>query len=307
MPTSIPATAVGFSRRPSPSRIEGASWTITRRIAPTPTPKSSAARLGSKAEAPIQAPRIAGAPAIRPRPSRRTSPGRAAPSRAQRRDDRQALGGVVDREADDEEGAERERAGRVGGTDRQALAEVVEADPDRDQERQVGPRRRPCRRRPRAWARCAWSQRRSRPGPGRRSSAPTKTRLGRRTPRAPRRRSQALEPGVDREEGEQADGEGDQRPHPRVPRRRRKGSQSIPEADRDDADVDPEQRHQAEKPRSASGVSAATAIWASIVPPVEVRTRSVGLAFDPRIGDVEVVEPRRPISRLATSKGRRRR
>ena len=95
-----------------------------------------------KAAAPIQAPRIAGAPAIRPR--REQAPdGRAAGARpglaaAQRRDDRQALGRVVDREADDEEGAERERPGRVGGADRQALAEVVEADPDRDQQRQVG-------------------------------------------------------------------------------------------------------------------------------------------------------------------------
>ena len=81
MPASMPRTLDGWSRRPSGSRIAGASWTITRAIAPTPTPKSSAARLGSKAAAPIQAPRIAGAPAIRPRPSSRAKLG-GAPSRS---------------------------------------------------------------------------------------------------------------------------------------------------------------------------------------------------------------------------------
>ena len=95
--------------------------------------------------APIRAPTIAGAPAIRPRPSRRASEGARA---RQRGDDREALGRVVDREADDEERAERELADRVGGADREALAEVVEADPDRDHQRQ--PRRAGATRRRRA-------------------------------------------------------------------------------------------------------------------------------------------------------------
>ena len=43
----------------------------------------------------------------------------------------------MDREADDEEGAERELADRVGGADREALAEVVQADPDRDHQREA--------------------------------------------------------------------------------------------------------------------------------------------------------------------------
>ncbi len=43
----------------------------------------------------------------------------------------------MQREADDEEGAERERSRRVGGADRQSLAEVVQADPDRDEQREL--------------------------------------------------------------------------------------------------------------------------------------------------------------------------
>jgi hypothetical protein len=83
------------------------------------------------ADAPIHAPRIAGAPAIRPS-SRREATALA----RERRDDRQPLGGVVQREADDEERPERERPDRVGRADREPLAEVVQADPDRDQQRQ---------------------------------------------------------------------------------------------------------------------------------------------------------------------------
>ena len=67
------------------------------------------------------------------------SPGVRPGALAQRRDDRQALGGVVDREANNQEGAEGERPGGVGRADRQALAEVVQADPDRDQQGHVEP------------------------------------------------------------------------------------------------------------------------------------------------------------------------
>ncbi len=52
----------------------------------------------------------------------------------ERRDDGQAFGGVVECEAKDEEGAEGELADRVGRADRQALAEVVQADAGRDQQ-----------------------------------------------------------------------------------------------------------------------------------------------------------------------------
>ena len=130
---------------------------------------------------------------------------------AQRRHDRQALGGVVDREADDEEGAQGERPARVGGADRQALAEVVEADPDRHQQRQVGAAGARRRRRLR---RAALAAREVGVDPGQgqvgdegadedeAGAAEGGRRLG--------GDLQPLEPGVDREEGEQADGEGDQ-------------------------------------------------------------------------------------------------
>jgi hypothetical protein len=65
MPAIMPATETGWRNRPSSSRIAGAICTITRAIAPTPTPKSSAARLGSKAAAPIQAPKAAGGHPLR--------------------------------------------------------------------------------------------------------------------------------------------------------------------------------------------------------------------------------------------------
>ena len=58
----------------------------------------------------------------------------------QRRGDADALGDVVQREAEHEEGAEPRGAGREGGADREALAEVVQADAERDggRERQPG-------------------------------------------------------------------------------------------------------------------------------------------------------------------------
>ena len=82
-------------------------------------------------------PRMAGAPASK------ASPTKAAERRRllhQRRGDADAFGDVVKREAEHEEGAEPCGSGREGGTDREALAEVVQADPDRDggRERQPG-------------------------------------------------------------------------------------------------------------------------------------------------------------------------
>ena len=56
----------------------------------------------------------------------------------------------MDRESDHEQRAERERAGGIRRADREALAEVVEPDADRDEQREVGPAgrlaRRPTRR-----------------------------------------------------------------------------------------------------------------------------------------------------------------
>ena len=133
----------------------------------------------------------------------------------------------MDREADDEEGAQRQRAGRVGGADREALAEVVEADPDRHQQRQVGIA---------AGA-----------GVGARAAATRQVGVdsgegqvgdeGAEEDEAGAAEGgrglggdlQPLEAGVDREEGEQADGEGDQGRHPaRRSGAAGTGSQSIP-------------------------------------------------------------------------------
>ena len=128
-PAAIAAAFAASSTRPAESRIAGAIWTITWTIAPTPTPSRNADSSPLSIDAPISAPRIAGAPAIRPR---LRQPRWRHALADQRRDDRDPLGGVVDREADDQEGAQGELADGVRGADREALAEVVEADSDRD-------------------------------------------------------------------------------------------------------------------------------------------------------------------------------
>ena len=126
-------------RAPARRAATARAATITCTIAPAPTPNRNAARLELNADAPIHAPRTAGAPAIRPSSASRPSD---RPLVRDRRDDRQALGRVVQREADHEERAERERADRVRGADRDALAEVVQADPDRDEHAPAMPPRR---------------------------------------------------------------------------------------------------------------------------------------------------------------------
>ena len=54
----------------------------------------------------------------------------------QRRDDAEALGGVVQREADDQHGGQGDLVAGRGLADGQALGEVVQADADRDEQRQ---------------------------------------------------------------------------------------------------------------------------------------------------------------------------
>ena len=83
----------------------------------------------------MNAPMIAGAPAISPSRARRPSEGRFFPR--ERSHDRQPLGRVVERKAEDQEGAERELSDRVCGPDREALAEVVKSDPDGDEQREL--------------------------------------------------------------------------------------------------------------------------------------------------------------------------
>ena len=57
-----------------------------------------------------------------------------------RPDDAEALGRVVQAEADDQDERERELAGGGRLADREPLAEVVQADPGGDQEREPPPR-----------------------------------------------------------------------------------------------------------------------------------------------------------------------
>ena len=57
-------------------------------------------------------------------------------SRARRRHDREPLGRVVQREADDEQRAERRFAQGERGADGEPFTEIVEADADRNQDRQ---------------------------------------------------------------------------------------------------------------------------------------------------------------------------
>ena len=123
--------------------------------------------------------------------------------------------------------AEGERAGRVGRADQDALAEVVQADPDRDQRRELEPGG--------ALASVARSRRASHPRVG-----PGEQQIGRgRAEQDERRPAECLRPGtgdlealeqrVDAEEGEQADREREQASE-RSPARTAaaSGNQSIP-------------------------------------------------------------------------------
>ena len=87
---------------------------------------------------PIQAPGIAGAPAIERQHGEPAEPTTLA-ALGDRRRDPEPLGDVVDHEADDEERPERELAERERRADREPLAEVVQADADRDERREREP------------------------------------------------------------------------------------------------------------------------------------------------------------------------
>ena len=197
-----------------PDAEAGTIWTTTWAMAPTPTPTAGAASAALSTEAPSSAPRIAGAPAIRPSPTR--EPRRRALV-GQRRDDRQPLGRVVQREPDDQRRAEGELADRVGRADRQPLAEVVQPDPDGDH----AP---PAAARPAARRRSRGRDARGRGPPPvsarNASAAPSSTSTG--PPKAPagaRGQLEALERGVDGEEGQQPDGDREQHPHHAAARR----------------------------------------------------------------------------------------
>jgi membrane protein DedA with SNARE-associated domain len=61
-------------------------------------------------------------------------PGRPVAVGGQRGDDTESLGGVVQGKADDQDGREPDGAGRGASSDREALAEVVQPDSDRDEQ-----------------------------------------------------------------------------------------------------------------------------------------------------------------------------
>ena len=85
-----------------------------------------------------------GSPA-RPRPRRAAPAGRRDPLAGADGGDPETLRDVVDHEADDQERAELQRPEGERRSDREALAEVVDADPDGDEQRQRARRWRPCR------------------------------------------------------------------------------------------------------------------------------------------------------------------
>ena len=112
--------------------------TITCRIAPAPTAK--------RQRRPVRREGVAAEPDAGDRRQARErrerdedrQPG---PLLDQGRDDADALGDVVQREAEHQEGAERRGAGGEGRADRQPLAEVVQADAERDRGRERHPLR----------------------------------------------------------------------------------------------------------------------------------------------------------------------
>ena len=78
----------------------------------------------------------------------------------------------MQREADDQERAERERAGGVGRADRDALAEVVQPDADRDEQRELARPTRPVRALPASHADTPVSARNATAAPSSTSAAP---------------------------------------------------------------------------------------------------------------------------------------
>ena len=301
MPPAMPPATARRGCGPRASRSPGAIWTITWAIAPTPTPSRNAASAGVNAAAPIHAPTHGGAAGEQPEHRQAADRGAraAAPERG---DDGQALGRVVDREADDEEGAERERAGRVGRADGQALAEVVQADAERRRARQALRRARPRRRpRPRARRRASETAVEREVGePGaQRDEAGAAERLG-----ALAGDLERLERRVDGQEAQQADRRGHQDADPGGVDAAHERQPQHAQRHRDDADVEPEQRHEAEEPEvGARGLDRGGDLVRERRAGRGQQADLVGLALDPRVGDRDRLGARggRP-RRRATSK-----
>ena len=284
---NMTAEAGQQARRPRPDRAcgrqgrcsDGASCTITWTIAPAPKPNRNAARLALKAAEPIQAPRTAGAPgdqAERGEPADAT--GARAPAARRSRGPRSCCGSRSRRR-----GTRRARApDRVRGSDRNALTEVVQPDPGRDEQRQ----------RPAGDAGRAAPSAAACVEPGRHAAeqqvgdgrAEHDERRAAERLRAGSGEVEALERRVDRKEPEQPDGErhdpaqpvGRDAPDPREP--------EHPERDRDHPDVDAEQRHQPEEREVARrGLDGDRDLVGDRATRRGQQDDLVGLALDPRL------------------------
>lgn len=98
----------------------------TWRIAPAPMPKQSAAKWGLTAWLPAHTPITAGRP-------ERGEDGERGAGLGDRGCDPEALGDVVDDEANDEEAGQRRSTGGERGTHDQSLAEIVQPNAERDE------------------------------------------------------------------------------------------------------------------------------------------------------------------------------
>ena len=271
MPPRMPVTAAGCSTRPSSSRRRRHQRDdhLHDRAGPeAEQERGQRGVVGRRADPGAEHRGRAREQAQRDQPAERGARLR------ERRDDRQPLGRVVDREPDDQERAQRERAGGVRGADRHALAEVVQPDPDRDQ------RRGTCRRAPAQPGRDAAQHQ---VGDDR---ADEHERRAAERLRALAGQLEALERRVDGQEREQPDG---QRHQPAQPHGRHAPQPRQPqhaERDRDHADVDPEQRHQPEEPDVGRGRLDRDRDLVHDRPAGGGHQRDlVGLALDPRLRD----------------------
>ena len=130
-PAMTPAAFKGTVRPPSERRVNILiSSHTTCTIAPAPTAKNSVVQTGEYVNAPIHAPSTVGTPAIAPSITSRAMLGRSVAMGA-----RMPSPSVVlcSRKPMIEERAERDRAGGIGGADREAFTEIVQPDADRDE------------------------------------------------------------------------------------------------------------------------------------------------------------------------------
>jgi hypothetical protein len=203
----------------------------------------------------------------------------------ERRHDGQPFGRVVNREPDDEEGAQGQGTGAVGGPDREALAEVVQADADRDHQREIagGRPRRGCAL---ASARevCVDS-RQAEEGDDRPQEHQGWPAEGRRGLVA---ELETLQEGVDEQERKQADRQRDEHSQPLGADSAHERQPQHSQRHRDHPDVDSEQCHQREE--VAVGLRRLAGNRDLVLdggPGRGQQDDRVGLALHPRIGDVE--------------------